>query len=243
MKRILTLVFLTAVLGLPNLCKGQNAEQIIKKHIIAIGGLKKINSQQTLHTTGQVESLFMGNIKIEMWMLNNKAFRSDLIKNDTTRSNVMYDHYRWTESNPGKKGKPQKVDDAAWAKIDLDLAGEIVEYQKKGNTAEYIGKENVEGKECFKIKLTAKTGRITYYFIDTKTYLIVQSTVVHMENGKEVDDGTSRMDDYRKTNAGTLQPFLLMQVKNGKVLSTTRISTIEVNKPVDDKVFEMPVNE
>lgn len=242
MKRLSTLMFLLGVFGISLSCQAQTADQIIKKHIKAIGGLKKINNQKTLHTIGDVTSLFMGDIKIEMWMLNNKGFRSDWIKNDTTRSNIMYDHYRWTEVNPGKIGKPQKMDEATWEKIDLDLAGEIVEFQKKGNTAEYSGKENVDGKECFKIRLTAKTGRVTYYFIDTKTYLILQSTVVHLESGKEVEDGTSRFDDYRKTNAGTLQPFLLMQINNGKVLSTTKISALEINMPVDGKIFEIPAN-
>jgi len=218
----------------------QHADQIIRKHIRVIGGLKKVNSQENLHITGDVESIFMGKIKIEIWQINNKGFRSAFTKNDTTRVNVLYDHYRWTEVYPGKKGKSQKMGDAAWDNIDLDLAGEIVDYKKKGNSAAYAGKEAVDGKDCYKIKLVAKNGRITYYFIDSRTYYILQSTVVHMENGKEVEDGTSRFDDYRKTDAGIVQPFLLKQVHDGKLVSTTKIMSIEINGPVKDNLFEVP---
>lgn len=220
----------------------QSAEKIIKKHIKAIGGLKKSQKEVSVHSMGTFEGSMMGNGKIEMFSITNKGFRMNLTKNDTTRSTIMYDHYRWSETTPGKTSKPQKLPDAAWESIDLDLGGEILEYEKKGNTADYMGKESIEGKECYKIKITKKSGKATYYFIDTKTYYILQSTVIAMKDGKGIDGGTSRFGDHRKTAFGLVKPFLLIQVMNGKVVMTTRNTMIEVNKAIDEKVFEMPAN-
>ena len=132
------LLLLTTTIDL----SGQSAEHIIKKHIKAIGGLKLINKEESIHTIGTFEGASSGNGKIEVFSLHNKGFRMDMTRNDTTRSTVMYDGYQWTETTPGKKSKPQKMPDAVWQSMDLDLAGEIVDYKKKGSKAEYAGRDN-----------------------------------------------------------------------------------------------------
>ena len=98
----------------------------------------------------------------------------------------------------------------------------------------------IDGKECFKIRIIRNPGKITNYFIDTKTYYIIQSTVVVLKDAKESDGGTCRFGDYRKTDYGTVKPFLLLQIMNGKAMMTTRLSVIEINGTVDNKLFETP---
>lgn len=238
----LKLTFLSLVVcfvGL-NFTSAQTAEGIVKKYIKAIGGLKTIKQVNSLYAEGTIESGMMSGFRIQMYSLNNTGFRINMTKNDTTRSNVMYNHYRWTETSPGNISKPVKVPDAAWEAIDLDLAGELVEYKKKGNSIAYIGKESIEGKEYYKIKITRKSGKMTYYWFDTKTYFIFQSRVVTVQNGQEKDNGTSRQADYRKTEQGSVQPFLVMQLVNDKVVSTTKFSKIEINRVNVEQSFKMP---
>ena len=240
MKRKMIYTLLPCLIFINGCVFAQEAKQIIAKHIKAIGGLKAINKQQALHTVGEMESAFMGKASIEMWTIRNKGFRVDISANDTTRSSVMYDHYSWKEVKPGKTSASTKIPDAAWNALDLDITGEIVEYEKKGNIVMYAGKELIDGKECFKIKLTNKLGRTTYYFIETKTYFIVQSKVFHVDSGKEVDDGTSRFGDYRKTDIKVVLPYLLMQVSNDKVMFTTKILSHEINMQIAESVFKRP---
>lgn len=132
--------------------------------------------------------------------------------------------------------------DAVWQSMDLDLAGEIVDYKKKDSKEEFAGRETIDGKECFKIRITRKTGKMTDYFIDTKTYYIIQSTVVILKEGKKSDGGTSRFGDYRNTGYGTVRPFLLIQFVNGKVMMKTQLSLVETNEPVDEKIFDIPAS-
>lgn len=239
MKRQIVLALMMVCITLPALVLAQDAKKIIAKHIKAIGGYKKLTNEQMLHAIGVREG-GAASAEIEMWQINNKGFRVDMKTADTTRSQIMYDGYRWIETNPGKKGKPNKLPEAVWKNTDLGLAGEIADYKSDSVKLTYSGKETVDGRECFKILLTNRAGRNTYYFIDTDTYYILQSMVVKIENGKETEMGTSRFGNHKRTKYGLIQPYLLMQVVNGKVVGSTRLSLIEINNPVDEAVFKMP---
>lgn len=235
-------LLMLAVTVISNGSFAQSAKEIVDNHIKAIGGLEKSQNEKSIHSIGTFEGN-IGKGKIEMYSISNKGFRVDLTKEDSTVStNILYDHYRWSESADRGATKPQKLPDAVWESMDLDLSGEVVEYEKKGNTAEYAGKDSVDGKECYKIKITKQSGRVTYYFFDTKTYYILQSTVITMKDGKEIEGNISRFGDYRKTAFGLVKPFLLMQILNGKVMMTTRNTVIEINKPFIEKMFVMPAN-
>lgn len=57
----------------------------------------------------------------------------------------------------------------------MDIAGPLVDYIAKGNKAELQGKETIDGKEAYKVKLTLATGKDVTYYFDTKTNLLVQT--------------------------------------------------------------------
>jgi hypothetical protein len=60
-----------------------------------------------------------------------------------------------------------------------DFPGPFIHMEKKGYKAELLGKETVEGTECFKIKLTKKTqlidgeevDNVEFYFFDTENFV------------------------------------------------------------------------
>jgi hypothetical protein len=216
----------------------QNARDIVQQHITAIGGMEKIKSEKTIRSVGTFESMMMGAGTIETISIDDKGFRMSIKKGDTTRSTVMYEHFRWMEAIPGKKSKAVRLPDEAWNSLDLDLEGEIVDYERKGHTAQYIGKEKIDNQVCYSIRLVNQSGKVTYYSIDTATLFIVQSKVVQLRDGKEVELGTSKFGDYRKISNGTYKPFLLMQLNNGKVMMTTRQNLIEVNGTLNMQLFE-----
>ena len=46
------------------------------------------------------------------------------------------------------------AEELAEAQDNLDAQGELIDYAAKGHKVELIGKEDVEGTECFKLKVT-----------------------------------------------------------------------------------------
>jgi hypothetical protein len=118
---------------------------------------------------------------------------------------------------------------------EMDCTSPLFNYAAKGHKAELIGKEDVEGTECYKIKLTLKSGGDATYFIDAKTsYLIRESrTGGRMGGGpRGGGNGQTNIDysDYQTTPEGYVFP---MKMSMGGMMGTMNVEKVEVNKPVD----------
>ena len=64
---------------------------------------------------------------------------------------------------------------------ELDAAGafgHLVNYAAKSHKAELLGTAKANRTECYKVKFTSSNGQEMIYYIDTKTFLIVQSEAV-----------------------------------------------------------------
>ena len=81
-----------------------------------------------------------------------------------------------------------------------------------------------------KIRLTNKDGLSTTYFIDAETYKLLKTRVTITDNGQSVDVDR-KFSDYRRVD-GILFPFRFDN-QYGNVI----IDKVEVNKPIEDKVF------
>ena len=115
---------------------------------------------------------------------------------------------------------------------DLDLQGKFIDYSSKGSTVEMLGKEDVEGTECFKIKITTKSGNVETVFIDPKSFLIVRSISKRKANGQEADM-TTDYSNYQKLPEGIVVP-MSMTLPFGEL----KISKVEVNKTIDESIFK-----
>ncbi len=103
--------------------------------------------------------------------------------------------------------------------------------------AENVGTANVDGKACYKIKLTTPEGQVRTNYYDQKTGLLVKSEATEKVQGNEVaTEGT--VSDYQKVD-GVLIPFKLRQ----KALTQEIVMTFDkiehnVNLPADR--FKLP---
>jgi hypothetical protein len=76
------------------------------------------------------------------------------------------------------------------------------------------------------------------YLIDGTTYLVnsVQSKAKMQDQDVDV---TTKLSDYRKTDAGYLIPYA-MDVDFGQFALSITIKKVELNKTIDPSVFAMP---
>ena len=143
----------------------------------------------------------------------------------------------WT-GNP----KPQLMpEDRAKNMINTaDFDGLLFNWKAKGHLAELAGMDSVEKTPAYKIKLTRKDGGIEYYFIDTENFLLQKRISYRMMRGKEVMV-ENFFHDYRAVD-GIMFPFVIDGSIDGQPYSSNQYETIELDKPVDAKLFEMPVH-
>jgi outer membrane lipoprotein-sorting protein len=122
----------------------------------------------------------------------------------------------------------------------LDLRGQLLDYAAKGYTATLLGKEAVNGKDCYKLKL-AKAGEQNFTFlIDATTYLISRIDAEINTNGTNVSTEID-LSDYKKTPEGYVFPnTTTIHVNSGGMEIKSTIDKVTVNPVVDPNLFLKP---
>jgi uncharacterized protein YgiM (DUF1202 family) len=117
----------------------------------------------------------------------------------------------------------------------LDPFGGLVGYKEKGTKVELIGKEKLDKKDVYHLKVTSADGQVIDEYLDANTYLI--SKIKATMNGTE---GEIEMSDYKDVD-GVKFPNT-MDISNPQMGTMSFITNkIAVNVPVDEAIFIRPV--
>lgn len=214
------------------------ADDIINKYVEAIGGVenwKKVNSVVQTGTM-MVQGL---NLELVVSTLHNKGMRQDIIAMGMTNYMILTptEGWRYFPIQGQQAAEALTEDDVKDGQDGLDVQGSLVDYKAKGHTVELLGKEDVDGTECFKIKLNLKSGKTETYYIDPKTYLVVKSTRVMKANGQEAEMSTG-YSNYQKLTEGITVPMSLSIPLGPGMNADFSISKFEVNKAIDEAIFK-----
>lgn len=242
MKVLKTGLLAATVLFSTALVNAQTADEIISKHLTAIGGKEKINQIKSIYMEGSME--IMGNeAPMTTYLLNGKGFKSEVEFNGQKIVNAMNEKGGWMINPMMGSTSPQPLPQEQFeaGKDQMVIGGALLTYQTNGEKAELVGKEKLNNVDAYKIKLTAKDSNATTYFIDANTYYILKMIKVANMAGQEAEVETS-FSDYKPTDYGYIVPFKVeITLPQGFSLATN-MKKVEVNKEIDPKIFEMPAN-
>jgi len=217
-------------------------DQVIEKHVQALGGADKLKAIQSETITGK--AVLMGGqleAPITMKVKRPNSMRMDMTVQGKAFVQAFDGTTAWT-INPFMGGEdPQKSNDeeTAQARDDSDVIdGSLVDYKAKGNAVELMGKEDIEGSSAYKLKVTKKSGTIDYEYLDAQTFLPILSKSKRKAMGQDMDV-ESATSNYKPVN-GVMMPFSISQKMNGTAMLDLTIEKIEVNSPIDDSIFQMP---
>jgi hypothetical protein len=122
---------------------------------------------------------------------------------------------------------------------EADFEGPFVDYKAKGNKIEYAGKEDVEEKPAYKVKLTNKNGDTSFFLFDASTNLILKWEGTRKVGDKDVP-WESFFRDFREVD-GLKYPFLIESDAPGSdQIQKIAAEKIEVNVPMSDGRFGKP---
>ncbi len=234
MKRILKALIVPVVLvcSFSNL-KAQTADDIIQKHFAAIGGVDNWKKINTMKTTASMTANGM-EIPLIITVQQNKAMRMELTINGMTGYSIITDKTGWNYMPFGGQTKPEVVPDEQVKQMQdgLDLQGPLVDYKTKGNKVTYLGKDDVEGTDCYKLKVVYTSGMEETMYFDATNYYHIRSVQKVTANGKE-ESITKNFSNYQKTPEGILYP---MSIDMG--MGAMNVKSVEINKPVDASIFK-----
>jgi len=220
----------------------QTADEVINNYVTAIGGMDKINSINTAKMTGKFSA---GSMDINFVRYYKRPTKMKMEM--TIQGMTMIQAYDGTSAwmlNPFQGSRePEKMSevDSKEVKNNADLEGNIVNYQQKGGKVEFIAKEDMEGTEVYKIKLTDKDGDVTYYFFDVQSYLLLKETSKRKMGEKEASVDVI-YGNYKATD-GFLYPMSVEILAPDSPMGGSQkavIEKIEYNVSLDDSMFPMP---
>ncbi|WP_229236166.1 outer membrane lipoprotein-sorting protein [Emticicia sp. TH156] len=214
----------------------QTVDEIVDKHIAALGGADKLKSVNTLYIERSLSVQGM-EIPSTSTMVVNKAVRSE----STVMGNSMVQAYDGTSAwmvRPtmmGGTGEPEDMpaEQAKQLKGQLDPFGPLFNYKEKGNKVELVGKEKVDKKDNYHLKVTSATGDVVDQYIDATTYLLTKTKA--SANGVEVEISFS---DYKDVDGIKFAYSMDMVNQMGNLAFIT--NKIKINPPVDAAVFKKP---
>jgi len=219
----------------------QTADEIIQKNIAARGGLEKLKAVTSVRQTLAIEQMGFKATATDERKRPNFTRTSFTIQGMTAVS--AYDGASGWRISPfqGKKD-PELIgeDELKSLQEQADFDGPLIDYQSKGNTVEYMGVDQVDGDDAYKLKVTLKNGDIFYYYFDPDTYLEIQRESQIFVRGS-MRESVTQMGSYKAVN-GIMFPFSSESWPKGNPQTGAKITVqkIELNVPVDDSDFKMP---
>jgi len=241
MKTKFVLAILFCVLPLP--LTAQTVDEIVKKAIDARGGLDKIKAVQSERISGQVSLAqgFDGTVVLELQRPH--KLHSEITVDGKKIVRVYDGKSAGWMINPftgNSDAQPMSEEELKSMPDEADLDGPLVDYKAKGSEIELAGKEDLDGKPVYRLKLTSKNGEARTYFIDAATFLTIK-----WEGLRKIGDQQlpweSTLSDYRPIE-GLKFPFKIDQGSPGtEFRQTLTIEKIELNPKIDDSHFAKPV--
>lgn len=219
-----------------------SVDEIISKHVKARGGLDKIKAVKTVKMTGKV--VVQGGafeIPVLVQLKRPNSFRRESTLQG--KSAIMaFDGTTGWQTNPFQgSSEPERMsdDDIKEAQEDSDaFEGPLVDFKTKGHTVELVGKEDVEGTETYKLKVTLKSGTTSYVYLDTQNFLELKTTSKRKSQGSEIEIDNF-YGNYKEVN-GLVLPHAIDNKIKGNTVSQIVVEKIEFDVPIDDSVFKMP---
>src|SRR5207302_3519995 len=239
MKRIITLL-VTAVLWSSSPLVGQTVDEIIAKSIDARGGIRKMKSVQSQRLSGHI---LLGDVEGTILIERKRPgkLREEISLEGRTLIRATDGKTGWSISpfSGGGAPGPLSADDFRLITQQADFDRPLVDYKAKGNQVELVGRDKLDDKEVYKLKVTLKDREIRY------DYVGVASSLELKWEGRVVRDGNdfqaeSFFRDYRSVD-GLMYPFVIESDSPGNAATQKIVfDKIELNPALEDTRFEMP---
>ena len=228
-------LFISAALLLTTLASvsAQTADEVINKYIDAIGGKAKWLSLKSLKVEGQIEVQGV-TIPFTMQAIHEKANRMDAEFQGMKIVEIVTPQAGWSmNALQGQSSlQPMSQEDLNAKVDDLDIQDQLIDYAQKGHKVEMLGKDEADGNEYYKLKLTTKSGNEKVYFIDTKTYLVYKAESTVKKSGQEEKQEVKFLD-YQ-----TLENGIKMAFKQEVGPMMMAYKKITVNPVIDESLFK-----
>jgi hypothetical protein len=227
--------------------------QVLAKAYAARGGLVKIRAMQGQRVTGTIS---FGNDASGPFFVEMKRplkMHMELTVQSQTMIRVFDGKEGWANNPFTGKTNPDPMSEEDLKNIteEADFDGPLVDYRKKGNTVELTGRDKVEDKDVWRVKLTTKNGDVRYYLYDATTFLLMKWEGKRRADGKEFPI-ESYFTDYRdvggvkfafRIDSGSSPTDLTQKIIIEKIELNPQVPEADFAKPAGSAGNPAPANQ
>lgn len=238
MKKVFSILFI-AVMSIGTLA-AQDVDEIVENYLENIGGKDKWASMNTMMIQGKMS---MQGMDLDMTIYG-KSPNLQYVEINIMGKTIIeaFDGTTSWSVNPfqggetAQKGTEEQTKEAAKD----EFGNDFVDYKKKGSVAKLLGKEEVEGTECFKVLFITKEGDETTYFFDTENYVPIMTRSAITEEGPMKGKlAEAYFSDYLEVDGVMMAHFMESKI-DGQTIQKMTYTKVEIDTPIEDSKFQMP---
>ena len=243
MKKVFLFILLSCMLlGITNSQGfGQNATDILKEVVNALGGRKVLEGIKDTTYSGPMELIQMGlSGVVTFYHKEPNKLRQDIEVMGMQITTAFDGEIAWM-INP-QTGNSEEMSDQQ----SIDMKRQALNFgnsalthpEKAGISYSFQGKEQVEDKNCFVLEQIFADGYKVILYIESKTYLIykIKQPLIN-EMGVEFEQEVF-LSDYKKVE-GIMFAHTATIFQDGEEFGTMNVTAVKFNSGLEDSLFMM----
>jgi hypothetical protein len=229
--------------------QAQSAEELVAKNLNARGGAQALAAIHTYVTKGELR--FPGDFKLAYTetrerldpATDNSAVRVDASLQGLTVIQA-YDGQNGWRVNPfeGRKDPEHMGADEARALADeAVIEGQLLAASAKGSKVDYLGREDIDGTNTYKLRVSKADGTTFTYYLDPDVFLEIKILENRTIRGAEAETEYD-LGDYERVS-GVYFPFSIASGPRNSADSDKQVITVAsgaANVDVAQGLFAMP---
>jgi hypothetical protein len=224
-----------AVMAASLTVQAQTADDIINKHLDAVGGKDKLNQIKSMVIEATVNAMGADNPSTTT-LIPGIGYKSEMEMNGQKTIQTITDKSGWMinpfQGSSNVQPMPEEQYKGSLAQLYVDP---FLDYATHGDKVELQGKEG----NTYKLLLTSKDNIVTTYFIDASSYFVTKAVRSISMGGNEAELTVS-FSNQKPTDFGNVMPYTT-EIAYGSMFSmTSTVKKVVINGSVDPKVFDMP---
>jgi outer membrane lipoprotein-sorting protein len=225
--------------------QAQSVDDLIAKNLQAKGGADKWKAVQAVKMSGKVTIQGPGGsqeLPLTVYAKRPNYNRQEITIQDRMLVQAFDGAAGWM-INPMMGSETAQAMPAAQAdmmKNSADFDGALIDYKAKGHTVELVGKEKLDGREVYHLKVTMKGGHVQRYYLDAESGIELKtSTELDLMGTGQKQALDTEMSNFQPVS-GIMIPHTVKQSMGGKPIVQMTIDKVELNPAIEDSLFKMP---
>ncbi len=240
MKRVF--IFMLVILFLSSLSLlAETLDEILAKNYESKGGLEKLKSITSIKIKGKIVQAMMNmEMPMEIWYKKPNKIR---MESEFQGRKVVqgYDgNIAWWIMPFLGSDDPQEMaeEQAREVKEMAESMDPLMDYKEKGYKLELVGKEDMEGTEVYKLKMTKKNDKVEFFYLDTESGIELKSSS-YVKRGENEILVETFFGDYQEVD-GVVMAFQMEVKADNQSSVTMTFQEFKFNEEMDDALFVMP---